>query len=84
MGFENKDGEGALFRNKDKKEGDNLPNMTGRIRDLNGQELQIAAWSRVAKSGERYQFIKISEPREEQQDQGRRPDPPDFDDDIPF
>lgn len=45
-----KEKSGALFKNKDKKSGDNKPNLTG-IALIDGVEYRIAAWKNVPQSG---------------------------------
>jgi len=42
-GYEQKEGNGGLWKNKKKQEGDKLPDYTGNI-NLDGEQKQIALW----------------------------------------
>tara|TARA_R110002050_G_scaffold223529_1_gene359419 strand:+ start:432 stop:803 length:372 start_codon:yes stop_codon:yes gene_type:complete len=42
-GYEQKEGNGGLWKNKKKQEGDRLPDYTGNI-NLDGEQKQIALW----------------------------------------
>jgi hypothetical protein len=63
MPYEQKPGDAALFRNKDKQEGDKRPDYTGSGLDLQGGKIRLAGW---VKHGEKGLFlsIKISVPAE--------------------
>lgn len=81
---------GVLFKNN-KKDSDKHPDYTGKI-DVNGKELQIAAWIRDSKNGTKFMSLKVSEPRDfDQRPANEQPAPqaPSGDapinlDDIPF
>ena len=73
--FEQKDNEGALFKEEDKKS-HRHPDMTG-TGLLAGTEYRRAAWSNTSKSGKRYLKVTFSLP----QDNGGRNNEAD---DLPF
>ena len=78
-----KNGEGTLFKNQ-YKDADNKPDMTGKGKDLQGNDVELSIWFRVAKGGSKYMYVKQSEPYVKP-DQKQEPD---FDDEqsdpIPF
>lgn len=85
--FENKPGNGALFRNENKKS-DNAPDYTGTIAGLNGEPLRIAAWLKDGKKG-KFFSLKLSEDREQTKPVMDHREPAqsfkgDLDDEIPF
>lgn len=49
--FEHKPGSFSLFKNKWKNEGDNKPDYKGRGKDLDGNDVEVAAWLRDGKDG---------------------------------
>jgi len=73
--FEQKDNEGALFKEEDKKS-DRHPDMTGKGL-IAGTEYRIAAWSNTSKAGKKYLKVTFSLP----QDNGGRNNEAD---DLPF
>jgi hypothetical protein len=75
--FEQKDNEGALFREENKKS-DNHPDMTGKAL-IGGTEYRMAGWTNTSKSGKKYLKVNFSIP----QDNGRRNQEPD-EDAVPF
>ena len=98
MSFEQKDNEGAIFKN-DRKQGDNDPSMKGSAK-IGGVEYWISAWTNTDKNGNKYQKLSYSAkegqgytPQQENQlhkegavkaSQGGKDSADDFDDDIPF
>jgi uncharacterized protein (DUF736 family) len=64
MTFDNMNS-GALFRNKDKVEGDNKPNYKGTI-NMDGKDMDVAGWMNTSKGGVAYMSLKLSEKREQQ------------------
>jgi uncharacterized protein (DUF736 family) len=86
MAYEQKDGQGSLFKNK-RKETESHPDYNGSV-TINGVEHWLSAWIKTPKSGgEKYMSLSIGKPKEQRQaapksepvSQGTP-----FDDDIPF
>jgi uncharacterized protein (DUF736 family) len=50
---------GALFTNE--KKADNQPDYKGKI-NVNGKDLEIAAWIKTSKAGSKFMSLKVSEP----------------------
>ena len=78
---ENKPNTGALFKNKDKVEGDSKPNFSGPFVNERGDEARIAVWLRTSKAGQPYMYAQVSEkydPTQQQQpqQQSQAPTPP--------
>ena len=85
MAYEQKDGQGSLFKNK-RKETDNHPDYTGSVK-INGVEHWLSAWIKTPSAGgEKYMSLSIGKPKEQRNaPQPRVQDnPTDFNDDIPF
>ena len=98
MAYEMNDNSGSLFAN-DKRESDRHPNAKGSAL-IDGVEYWVSAWTKTAKSGQRYQSLAFQRKDQQQRDNGgwsgRAPDgsrggPPDsggyaddLDDEIPF
>ncbi len=59
MPFEQRDGSGALFRNKQKVVGDNKPDYTGNAM-VNGQMVDIAAWVKPMKKTPSKNYMSLS------------------------
>lgn len=57
MAFEQKNNNGALFKN-DRKDKETQPDYTGSIR-LNGADFQLAAWLKTAKSGKKFMSVSV-------------------------
>ena len=55
-----RDNQGALFKN-DKKGNDKAPDYKGKVQ-VNGEEMEIAAWVTKSKKGTTYMSLKFSEP----------------------
>ena len=62
MAYEPKEGQGNLFRNRDRKS-DAQPAMRGTVM-VDGTLREIAAWSHEDKNGQKYLSLKVSLPRE--------------------
>ena len=56
---------GVLFKNK-YKEKDSQPDYKGDI-NVDGKELEIAAWIKTSKAGNKFMSLSVSEPYEERQ-----------------
>lgn len=93
MAYEPSPGDGALFGNKKKEDGDKRPNSTGYViahRDIKaGEKLNLAAWTKTSGTG-KFLSLKMSDPfnaeqqtREAQGAGGPVDDPLDSDE-IPF
>ncbi len=50
---------GALFTNE--KKADNHPDYKGKI-NVNGKDLEIAAWIKTSKAGTKFMSLKVNEP----------------------
>jgi hypothetical protein len=85
MSFETREGQGALFRNEDKAEGDNRPNATGKAK-IGGIDFWVSAWTKTTKNGDRFQSLsfkpmndassssRLAEPSVGRLDKGQRSD----------
>jgi uncharacterized protein (DUF736 family) len=58
--MEQKINSGAIFKN-DKKTADNQPDYRGKI-NVEGKQLEISLWVRIAQSGVKYMSAAIKEP----------------------
>ena len=54
--------QGVLFRNETATEENKQPYMSGKC-EVNGKEMQIAAWMRESKNGKKFLSLKFQEPR---------------------
>ena len=85
MSYENRPGDGALFKNEHRTT-DKHPNATGFIvahRDIKaGERLNLAAWTKSSAKG-KFQSIKMSDPREKREP-ASTDTPVDLDDLVPF
>jgi uncharacterized protein (DUF736 family) len=86
VSYEQKDGQGSLFKNK-RKETDNHPDYTGSV-TINGVEHWLSAWIKTPKAGgEKYMSLSIGKPKGERQERPAAPQqqPDNFgDSEIPF
>lgn len=91
MRYVQKEGEGSLFINKDKKQ-DNHPDRTGSI-FINGRRYRLAGWLRTSGKGEQFLSLKATPevPREPSVEAAVRgaikrefPDTRHLEDEIPF
>ena len=55
---------GVLFVNTYREEGDNKPAYKGSL-NVEGEEIQLAAWENVSKGGNAYLSLRVSEPRDD-------------------
>ena len=60
MGYETKEGFGALFNNATNKKSDKHPDYTGNVM-LDGKLRSIGAWITESKSGNKYMSLKFSD-----------------------
>ena len=58
--MDQKDNSGALFSNK-KKQSENHPDYTGKCM-VNGESMELSAWVKTSKNGEKYMSIAFKEP----------------------
>jgi hypothetical protein len=76
--YEDKPGDGVLFKNERKTEGDKLPDSTGYVlahRDIKaGERLRLAGWKKKTNSGGSLLSLKLSDEREQSGGQSRRDD----------
>lgn len=80
--YEPKPGDGALFKNKNKKT-DKHPDYTGNWRNANGEKCNVAAWHKTSANGMNYMSLNIeTEPYNQEPQQESPPD--DVDDDVFF
>lgn len=63
MAYELRDGQGSLFTNESKTEGDNKPDVSGTCM-IGGVKYSIAGWHKTAASGKIFTSLKISLPQE--------------------
>jgi uncharacterized protein (DUF736 family) len=73
MAFEQKDGTGALFKNK-RKETDTQPEYTGNGK-VNGAEVEISAWLKKDKNGNTFMSLSFKPPYQKgtKQEPARQP-----------
>lgn len=78
MAYEQKDGQGSLFKNK-RKESDRHPDYNGSI-TINGVEHWLSAWIKQPKGGgDKYMSLSLGKPKGERQERAADPS-----DEIPF
>jgi len=86
MAYELRDGGGTIFKNEFKKDGDNAPNMRGKVK-WRGEEIEIALWTKDGAKG-KFFSAKLQEPRDKVPSAPpptpKRPINDDMDDAIPF
>lgn len=70
---------GVLFKNE-KEEGSKQPDYKGTA-EVNGKQLEIAAWIRTSKTGKKFMSLKFQEPRQKKDAPKGKPD---MDDDAGF
>lgn len=77
----NKEGFGAIFRNKDKKT-EKSPDYTGSI-TLNGQEIKLSCWLATSQNGMKYFQVRVNTQAEKREQKHDTKD--DFvNDDVPW
>lgn len=84
MAYEQKDGQGSLFKNED-KQAETHSDYQGSIR-INGQDYWLNAWLKTSKNGKRFMSLS-AKPKLARNTPGavahKEPEP-EFDDNIPF
>lgn len=71
---------GVLFKNE--SDNDKAPNYKGKI-NVDGKELEIAAWVRQSKAGVKFFSLKVQEPRQKKPE-AKKESFEDMPDDLPF
>lgn len=86
MSYQQKDGQGSLFRN-DKQGNEKRPDWRGSL-TLDGKEYEVAGWERTSQKGTAYISLsgKPKQARQERQEapQTQNTQPEEFNDSIPF
>lgn len=70
MAYEQKDGQGTLFKNK-RKETEKHPDYTGSI-TINGTEHWLSAWIKDGKSG-KFMSLSLGKPKEQRGETYKKP-----------
>jgi len=96
VAFENQEGRGALFDNKDKKKTDKHPDYTGSAK-IDGKDYFVSMWFSKAKgTGKEYLSLSFTEKTNQSENVSRpagfgstevaksQDNTPEYDDDIPF
>ena len=83
MPFELNNGQGFLFHNRNKEEGDNLPGLTGECL-IDGVVYDLAIWKKVSKKGNTWYSASIKPKQDEPPPPKKEPKQQEFDDDLPF
>lgn len=81
MAYEQRDNEGALFKN-DKREKDTHPHAKGKAM-IGGVMYWVSAWTKEGSKG-RFQSLSFKPVDGSQQPASQSKPAPDFDDDVPF
>lgn len=81
--FVHKPGTFSLFRNLKKQEGDKLPDYRGPGMDVDGNEIEVAAWIRDGAKG-KFMSCQIKPATATQPPKVTKAPPPADDSDIPF
>tara|TARA_R100001594_G_scaffold84217_1_gene118732 strand:- start:633 stop:911 length:279 start_codon:yes stop_codon:yes gene_type:complete len=80
---------GALFKNDYKEQGDNKPDLTGKL-NVEGKSYRIAAWEKTSDAGKNYLSLQLTDPEVQQKNLQSepqlvsKPKPETKDDDLPF
>jgi hypothetical protein len=87
MAYEQKDGSGSLFREKEKKS-EKSPDYTGTL-TWRGERVRLAGWIQQDRNGKTYMSLKASEVVADHQNErpkssGMGSAPRDMDDEVPF
>lgn len=77
--YEQKPGYGSLFKNEF-KQAEKQPDYKGDLTDPNGKKWQLGAWLKKDKNGKTFMSLRMSEPFQRE----AQPEPPPYDDEIPF
>lgn len=79
--FEQKDGQGALFKNEE-RDAEQQPHYRGNIR-INGQDYWLSAWLKESKGGKKYMSLS-AQPKQARDHKGGSKNPPSrYDYDFP-
>lgn len=80
----NKEGFGAIFRNKDKKT-EKSPDYTGSI-TLNGQEIKLSCWLATSQNGMKYFQVRVNTNTQGEKREQKHDNPHDdfINDDVPW
>ena len=70
MAYEQKDGQGSLFKNK-RKETEKHPDYTGSI-TINGVECWLSAWIKEGKSG-KFMSLSVGKPKQARDETYKKP-----------
>jgi uncharacterized protein YxeA len=82
MNYENRPNTGALFKRE--KRSEKAPDYSGPFYGPNGEELEVSAWLKKSKKGETYMSLQVKEKFVPQQRAETKPQPDEFDEDLPF
>lgn len=85
MAYEQRDMQGSLFKNKDKKDDDKRPNAKGSCM-IGGIEYWVDAWTKKDKNGNPWQSLSFKKKEGETKPKVSKPAPEGDDDDnaVPF
>ena len=67
MAYEQKPGQGSLFKNDKANENEKAPIYKGTCTTPDGKKLELAAWVRESQSGVKYFSIVLKEPYQQQE-----------------
>ena len=85
MPYEEKPGDGSIFKNKSKEPGDKRPDYDGSFLDpVTGEKRRIALWIRESKSGGKFFSVKVQTANEQKKEKSVAPRTNSDDSDIPF
>lgn len=73
---------GVLFKN-DKEGNENRPDYKGKI-NVNGVDMDLAAWIKTSSAGNKYMSLKASEPRQQEGQSTQQAVPDNTEDDAPL
>lgn len=82
-GYTHREGNGSLFKNERKQQGDRTPDYRGDAL-VNGQLVEIAAWIKESSSGKKFLSLKFQEPRDRSAPRVESTPAPIPDTDVPF
>ena len=83
MAYELRDMGGSMFKNKDKKEGDNRPNVTGECM-VDGVAYYVSAWTKKDKNGNPWQSLAFKKKEKQQAAKPQSEGSETEDDSVPF
>ena len=82
MAYEQKDGQGSLFKN-DKKDTEQQPDYRGSI-TIGGREYWLSAWIKSSKAGQKYMSLSAQPKEQRNAPSSGKTLHPGFDQEIPF